>query len=179
VEALRDQYGFNLLSPLLAHYRCMEGYYSMQEREFVESVLCDDSWNPGGLGVEVDEIPNEYRGAWNTPWFRIRFTKALPGVDLVIGKRKRVWNIEVRNLTRERIGQLARVFDAAKVTDTMGSDATSWYVHAWTKEQVLERVGMIMGVLLPATRSVAPTMGEGATPGGGQAHAAGPDQNSK
>lgn len=163
VEGMCDQFMYNIVNHGLAHYRCMEGYCSMKEREFVESILADRAWHRDtSLGIEVDEIPNEYGAAWNTPWFKIRFTKVLPGVELVIGSRKRVWEIGLRNLNRERIGLLARTFDAALVTDTMGSNATSWYVHAWTKEQVVERVRMVMSVLLPEAASVAPTTGAGA-----------------
>lgn len=164
VEGLRDQWIRHSYTGLLVtHYRCMEGYYSLKEREFVWDILGARKWHVDtDLGIEVDEIPNEYGAAWNTPWFRIRFTKVLPGVDLVIGSRKRVWEIGVRNLNTERIDDLVLTFAAAKVTDTTGHDGPNWYVHAWNKEQVVERVRMVMSVLLPEAASVAPTTGAGA-----------------
>lgn len=175
VPGLKDQYSFNWATAQLVHHRCMLGYHTLREQSLINSVLVNDRWNPGGLGIEVEEVPNEYGMAWNTPWFRIQFTKALPGVSLVIGARKRVWEIRVEGIDHAQMDELVKAFAPTIGTDTRGRMSLStgrgaWYVHAWSREAVRERVAMMMNVLLPEAFRVVPTEGEGT-------HAAGSDNH--
>ena len=146
-EAIADQIAINPTVSLLVHNRCMNGYHSMRERYRIDKLLSDREWlREGPIGFVMEEMPNQYKGAWDTPWFKMEFRKALPGVELVIGRRKRVWHVELRNLTKERCKAVINALEA--VTDTKGADANSVHVHCWNEQQLTERVKLMMEAVL-------------------------------
>jgi hypothetical protein len=90
------------------------------------------------FNLERKEIPNEYCGAKNQPWYEFTFR----GATFKVGPRKRVDAIKVqapKGIFTPRIEALARA-DAVTFTaeHRKGSRAEELEVHAWTEEKLVE-----------------------------------------
>lgn len=77
-------------------------------------------------------IPNEYRGAWDTNWFKIYFRGYMPWMK--VGSRKRVWHLGLHDLTLEQVKKFEEMFKDD--TSSKGVEGNAVYMHAWDKEEV-------------------------------------------
>lgn len=110
------------------HYTCYRGMLRVKEADFWYYACCDREINKGP-GFDFDESKNEYGGGWNNPWYRVRF-KHLPGIDLIMGKRSRVYEISVRNLDNSAIELLEKAFDGHNGTVGRTGEVPGFYIHA-------------------------------------------------
>jgi len=102
---------------------------------------------------KLKPIDNEYRGAWNTPWYTVQ-----PISDVrawfKLGRRKRVDHIEVflsldaEKPARATVAEIQDLFADENVTKIVTSQ-NSFCIHAWTKEKREEYLAKIVNVLLP------------------------------
>lgn len=120
------------------HKRCAEGVVAMREADMWHDLLCE-------LKMEWSWklIPNEYGGAWNTPWYLVTFKGYLP--KLKVGTRKRVYNLDLLDCTDAQV----------KLGEELLKDesSTKWArefrvgVHAWGKEEVKKHLAMFAKIL--------------------------------
>lgn len=101
-----------------------------------------------GKPVQRKEIPNQYYQDVNNlePWFAFDHN----GLNFVVGPRKRVYAIKVTSTKPFAVARIAERAKADGVTYTSdgewqgeGRTAQSIEVHAWTKEKLLEYLGLI------------------------------------
>jgi hypothetical protein len=164
VESLENQWGISCMgkytrtksgelghSDRPCHYSCYKGMLYVKEAQMWYDIFCDREINKGP-GYEIDEVPNEYNGGWNNPWYRYR-PKHLPGVDIVVGSRKRVYQIKFLNLGKDDIKSVELALE--KFDGTKGE--TSWYsakpipgyfLHVDNEEEAKEAIRLASNALL-------------------------------
>lgn len=105
------------------HETCWVGYLGMKESFMWYELLCarKTTW-------EWTKIPNEYGGAYNTPWFKVTFTGYVPWMK--IGSRKRVFHMSLHDLSARQCAEFTR-FEKENVTKHC--DGRSIMIHAWAE----------------------------------------------
>lgn len=131
-ESLRNQY-FTRVTDEFVHETCYVGYLAMEEAGMFYHALCEAR---GQLVIvwHWKKIPNEYRGSWNTPWYRVRFEGYVP--YLKIGSRKRVYHMSMHDLRSDQVAAFEKLVEREESTKGAESDRRSVYIHAWTREDV-------------------------------------------
>lgn len=158
-ESLGDQYHWDSRKQWV-HESCFVRYQGLTEHDFWHEALCGVFRFQG-----LKEIPNEYRGAWNTPWYRIPLSD-VPRT-LKLGTRKRVYHMEIeeeaaelppprdaeegarRLVAKARMdfGKAEALFASEDVTKSFGPQRVM--IHAWTREkarQYLRKFAEILGL---------------------------------
>ena len=143
-----------------AHESCFTRYLGIDEHEFWHGALCSVVRFHG-----LVKLPNEYGGAWNTPWYRIPLCD-VPRT-LKLGRRKRVYHMEIEALEAElaaprdaeegarRLVAKARMdfskaealFKSEDVTKEFSEHSVM--IHAWDRErarQYLRKFAEILGL---------------------------------
>jgi hypothetical protein len=120
----------------VAHSRCYVGYLTLQEAQMWYNLLCDGDRETLFIPWDWKKIPNEYRGAYDTPWYLVKFKGYVPRLKL--GTRKRVYNLELLDLRPEQVKKGEELF--AKVDDTKWARNGEVGVHAWTREQAKQYI---------------------------------------
>ena len=145
-----DQYYHSSFHTLL-HESCYLRYLSFKQKTHWYCMICDARLRFNGL----TPIPNEYGGAWNTPWYKT--TLLDHGAILKVGRRKRVnvIGIELDLPSPMIMGRLGVLFRDEDVTKG-GDEEKSFYVHSWSKEKDLEYL-----------KNVAEALGDDGNPKGG------------
>lgn len=144
--SLADQF-FARREGVHVHYTCYERHLSFLDRgEWMDAIA------KSGLYARVSditEIPNQYGGAWNVPWYCVEL-KGKPTVVLTFGQRKRVRSIQVDRLNLEQIDALESLFKAEDTTKDRRPDG--YIIHAWTLDKAVAYFTSIDSVLgsLPA-----------------------------
>jgi hypothetical protein len=138
-----------------AHRTCMNGYGHLRNFFFWHDLVCQTPMNQGGL--EFVEIPNEYGSTWTGPWYRVTY-RHLPDNSFILGARKRVYNVEVMNVSKELVDVFAKAFDSEKTTQesTVREDKPGWLIHAWTREKAQEYLQKIVGLLVAWKKETEP-----------------------
>ena len=141
------------------HTRCMNGYLSAEEASFWSGTLCDISPDrPPFDGLKV--IPNEYRGSWDTDWYLVdtfETRSGLGGADwdaprkpykakLKVGSRKRVYHMELFDLSPEQVTFLKGALGREEVTQY--HEASSFIIHAWTRAKAKEYLAAFVKAIL-------------------------------
>ena len=98
-KSFKDQYYWHSREEVV-HNSCYERYLTLSEWEQVYFNVCHFNLAfPDGL----KEVKNQYGGAWNLPWYRFSWKDA-PTFTIVIGRRKRVWHMEIKASTQGVVG---------------------------------------------------------------------------
>src|SRR3546814_19434260 len=97
----------------------------MNERHLVVAALLKAGFTYEDI-AKMEQIPNQYGGAWNTPWYRVK----VPGHDAVLtfGSRKRVFSIKVEGIDEIGIALLDQELESEQ-TNTVGTEG-SYLIHA-------------------------------------------------
>jgi hypothetical protein len=120
----------------LAHTRCYTNHLALEEASMWYGLLCDGDRETQFIPWDWRTIPNEYGGAWSTPWYLVQFKGYVP--KLKVGSRKRVWSMSLSDLTVAQLNAGVALFNA--VDDTKWSRGNELGVHAWTKEQAKQYI---------------------------------------
>jgi hypothetical protein len=138
-ESLKDQYYDQ--SGRLMHMTCLQGVNKLQAHQDIQEALID-----AGYLFSMLEVPPRY--PHSTPWQIVTVLanegnkRPDTGVRIVLGRRKRVWEIRFHGCTAALGTEL---FD--HVTDTKGWQQESqedseygkyYYVHAYTKADMVK-----------------------------------------
>lgn len=142
-SALANQWHWTLIDDYV-HETCLVRYVGLRELETYRSAL----WRLR-MPFEMTPIPNGYFAPgtrWAAkPWYRIELRD--PPIELVIGRRKRVHNIEVRPTGSKPLhwyeGARAAFADE-DVTKKFGIGRIS--VHAWTDEKMGEYIDRLVRI---------------------------------
>lgn len=144
-EAFRDQLVDD--ERRLMHRTCYDGVAKMNAHHDIKTALLK-----AGYLFSMEEVPPRY--PHSTPWQRItvlsnRKDRADTDYRIVLGRRKRVWEIRFHALNSlEAFGahDISPLFE--DVTDTKGISydvsehepefGKYFYVHAWTEEQLVD-----------------------------------------
>lgn len=91
-----------------------------------------------------EAIPNQYGGAWNTPWYKV--TINAPGYPvLTVGARKRVDSILIERLTREQAERIAEKLKDENTTKEPGTD--SYAIHSHGRDKTVQYIKTFMEVI--------------------------------
>ena len=140
----------------LTHKSCFERYLKLREWSLIYNAVCDCHLAfPDGL----KERENGYGAAWNLPWYEFKW-KGAETFTIVIGKRKRVFHMEIKVPAPSYPGtpeleyrMAEKCFSEESVTKEFGP--TSVLVHAWGEENVrayLKKFVRILGLEKPAAK---------------------------
>jgi len=125
----------------LVHKTCYERWLGFQQRMLFISAL-----NNSNFRVEsFDQIPNQYKGAWNTPWYVVTFQT--PGLRMTIGRRKRVFSVTFESDDDLPFSQIKKMFKEEDVTKEFNSQHV--LLHAWSDEKLREYIKKLSEVLVP------------------------------
>lgn len=144
VTAFRDQMWHDDSLAYL-HRSCFERHLGFRERiEFVEA-LKEAGFERKDL-MSIKPLPNQYRGAWNTPWYEIA-VPFLPNTPVMkFGARKRVFNIEITGINDLGVSLLVDAFKE-EGNVTRGHAEGMFYTHAWGMDKATEYFKKILSVL--------------------------------
>lgn len=127
-----------------AHRTCWEGHLGLQEADMWHRLLCHPENRDDFLKFQWQPIPNEYRGAWNTPWYRINFLEYVPWLKL--GSRKRVYHMGIHDLRPEQIEMFKSLFKDVDSTKEAGSSEA--FVHAWTEKEAIKYLSHFAKIIM-------------------------------
>jgi hypothetical protein len=144
-KSFKDHHYVRLIEEF-AHMSCYLGHLNLVEAQLWCDALCEvrDKQEPK-IGWGWKKIPNEYRGAWDTHWYRIHFKGYMPWMK--VGTRKRVWHLGLHDLRPEQITKFEELFKDD--TSTKGVERPNVYMHAWDKQEIrrhLERYFQIIAM---------------------------------
>ena len=135
-EALLDQTTIDY--KMTAHASCLFGYRKVAEYYLLQNALIE-----AGYLFQMTEMEPQY--PHSTPWQTITILsagkdRADTGRRLSLGRRKRVWEIRFDGSYEQvkRIELLFNDVDDTKGISVAGIENTHFYVHAWTKEQLVD-----------------------------------------
>jgi len=131
-KSIKDQYHWHDRNEHV-HKSCFRRFLTLNEWQTVyDAVAGFPLAFPGGL----KETENLYKGGWNLPWYTFEW-KDRPGYKIVIGRRKRVWNMEIMPPDQMAPGMFEmdwrmgeKSFSEEDVTKEFSP--TGIYVHAWS-----------------------------------------------
>jgi len=146
-KSVKDQYFWHSREELV-HKSCYRRYLTLRDWDMIYNHVCSFHLAfPGGL----KEVENQYKGAWNTPWFEFVWKDA-PTFTILIGPRKRVYHMEIKAPQQAHEGMPAldyrmaeKCFSEEDVTKEFGP--TSVMVHAWSEEKVLAYLKKFVRIL--------------------------------
>lgn len=130
-ESLKDQV-FLQEKEAWVHQSCHKRYLALSEFYFWYGAVCGARIRYHGL----EEIPNEYRGGWNLPWYRAKLCDR--HASLKLGTRKHVYHMEIElsgdpRYDREKAKAFLEREDVTKKEGVGGL-----YLHAHSKEKAKE-----------------------------------------
>ena len=147
-EGMRDQVRIN---EWVVHGACHMGWRSLNNYYDAQEMLIK-----AGYLFNMEEVESQYPGS--PPWISVRILQndnertPVPDRRIIFGQRKRVWEIQAIGF-----GNLGSLFE--EVQDTKGYTARDggrrmhYYIHAWTKEQVVDYLARIRKTIsLPTDR---------------------------
>lgn len=143
VAAFRDQM-WHEDSLAVLHRTCFERTLGFRSRiDFVDALKEAGFQRDHLRGLR--QIPNEYGGAWNTPWYELP-VPFLPNTPVLkFGARKRVFNIEIKGINDLGVSLLA---DRFKEESTTKEGYEGMYlIHAHGMEKAGEYLKGILEVL--------------------------------
>lgn len=125
------------------HQTCLEGANKLEAYRTIADALIS-----AGYIFADEEVEPRY--SYSTPWQRVTVLtankdRADTGCRVVLGRRKRVWEVRFHGGSLIDVLAIAKHFD--DVTDTKGFHDSSgsepefgpyYYVHAWTEEQLVD-----------------------------------------
>jgi hypothetical protein len=138
---LADQY-YNRDAEIHVHKSCYVRHLSFLERQKLMDTLVRSELRDKVKAI--DDIPNQYGGAWNTPWYEITLNYTGNPV-ITIGPRKRVISLELTRITNDQVKTLEKRFES--VIDTKTFLVDSVLIHAWDDETAVQRLKIIKEVL--------------------------------
>jgi len=128
----------------LVHLSCFERKVAWEEKELFLKALGASGWEvpkDARYYKHVEEIPNEYGAAWNTPWYKA----TLPNMHgyLKFGRRKSVYEIAFHlddgyEFEEKQRKAIERLFHGEDVTKSFSSN--SFYLHAHGDEKAKEYI---------------------------------------
>lgn len=134
-------------------------YWDSHERTVHEScfvrylgLIEHGMWNRALIGAKIrfsklESIPNGYGGGWDTPWYRVK-PLGVEGITIRMGRRKRVWHIELELRGYPIDRDVFKAFENEQVTKELaGADRV--YIHSYSEEdcqKYLKVFAMAMGV---------------------------------
>lgn len=132
------------------HRSCFERALGFNEREKWVDALKEAEFDRSDI-MTIKQIPNEYRGAWNTPWYVIELkgVKRAKGdpVMLKFGARKRVYNIEISGIEANGPTLLMKKFEAEETTKDIIDGGHGFLIHAWGMDKSKEYLTGIVASL--------------------------------
>jgi hypothetical protein len=153
-----------LKDPVFVHPACYLGHLNINEKNLITGAInkARDAYK-ARVPYEIDAIPNQYKGAWDTEWYIIQLLESKPRSQIKFGSRKRVWVVELSSEEKLVVPEghaLEVLYKKEDVTkdglfDYQGKrlESKSIMLHAWTKEKVREYVeAMIRLVEKPEKR---------------------------
>ncbi|MFA6594301.1 MAG: hypothetical protein WCT16_03525 [Candidatus Buchananbacteria bacterium] len=115
--------------------------------DFFNHVFTELANNLGVESIAREEVPNEYCGAANEPWYCFK----LGNNTIKLGPRKRVYSIKIQAPNGFETKQL-RAVTVDEYNNTYW-DGSNWHgnaeisfeleVHAWNKEQLMRLLGIV------------------------------------
>lgn len=112
------------------HSDCYDGYVTLKEGHMWHNALCYPENQEHSIPFNWKKIPNEYRGAYNTPWYKFTFLGYVPTIK--VGSRKRVYFMGLYDLRQEQVDAFLELVKDEKATK--GSEGSSVYIHAWDEK---------------------------------------------
>jgi hypothetical protein len=97
------------------HRTCFERTLGHRERRDFLDALKEAGFDRQML-MQIKQIPNEYRGAWNVPWYELPVPFLPNAPVLKFGARKRVYNIEIKGINDLGVSLLADRFKEESTT---------------------------------------------------------------
>lgn len=131
--SMQDQERFG--SGWVVHKGCREGFASVNSFYDIQGMFIK-----AGYLFQMDEIPSQY--PYSPPWQEITILQndndrtPVVGTKVVIGRRKRVWEIQAFGF-----GDLSPLFTDVEDTKGYATDPSvpqHYYIHAWTQEQAVD-----------------------------------------
>lgn len=136
-ESLQNQYHIGRYDRHV-HKTCYVGHLSLSEYEFWHSLMASFR-----IRFQMEDIPNQYGGAWDTPWFTVELTD-FPKCYFVLGRRKRVWSIELNVKEFKNTEPLDRLEEECKRdTITCERGEKRFLIHAWTEDKSKEYMRLL------------------------------------
>lgn len=132
-ESFRNQY-LERITDEWCHKTCYVGHLAMAEMEMWSNLLCYPEVRTDFIPHDMKKIPNEYGGAWKTPWYKITLLGYLTTIK--VGTRKRVYAMSLHDLRSEQAEAFMALVAGEDVTK--GNEGTSVYIHAWNKAKATE-----------------------------------------
>lgn len=136
---------------LLMHKSCFVRHLTHTEHmDWFNAIVASRKACPGLRFEKPEEIKNQYGGAWNTPWYRVRIKSH--NATLILGRRKRVDHVEIQfdEPTQKAIDKLTELFADYNVTKgyvaadegrvwagahiaryKLDTEFVGFYAHAW------------------------------------------------
>jgi len=139
-ESVKDQYHHGQAG-CLVHVTCLERYLQFRQRIMLMDAIAES----GFMIEEVRQIENQYWGAWNTCWYKVKLVSSLDLV-LTFGSRKRVFHVGLEVGKPESdtdLRGLEAEFEGERVTK--GFDRHGCYLHAHSDEKVAEYIAKMSG----------------------------------
>lgn len=133
----------NRITEELMHETCYVGHLALSEAEMWYNVVCDTR-GENRIPLAIKKIPNEYGGAWPTPWYRVTFEGRLPYVKL--GSRKRVYHMSLHDLTHGQVAMFRELF--ADESSTKWDNRTDVGIHAWREADARKYMERFYQILL-------------------------------
>lgn len=128
------------------HISCYQRHLTLLNRIEWVSAIYKSGLNE--LMETFTPVPNQYGGAWNTPWYNVTL-KGGNSPILTFGARKRVDSISIKRLTQEQVAYLVEAFK--NETTTQGKDGQDGYmIHSWGAEKTVEYLTHIVAALKTA-----------------------------
>lgn len=133
---LRDQFEWGFIDDYV-HESCYTRYAALEERSAVYLSLIEARYRFRGI-VEIENgyWPKVYESS-KKPWYRPRLMDF--DVEMTVGRRKRVWEIEVKPTNKGRLvwsEKLRKLLENEDVTKGFSEERV--YVHAWSDLKLVE-----------------------------------------
>jgi len=131
--SLQNQFQVDRESDLFVHKTCYLGHLALVQRgEWLDRLNKVREILKQNFPFKITEIPNQYGGAWNTPWYEVELLshdddRHPIGIKLIIGRRKRVDSIEIVGLEKD-------FKDSFKDDDVTKQQTENGYlIHSYSK----------------------------------------------
>lgn len=151
-ESFRNQFREHTMGEW-CHKTCYVGYLTLDEAIFwskaIEDIMVANKVHNlprealVNWACDLSKIPNEYGGAWNTPWYRLKFKGYVPWIKM--GTRKRVYCMSLHDLTEAQTEMFRGLIEHVKDTKEIGSSHV--LIHAWTRDQAKDYLGYFFKVI--------------------------------
>ena len=116
----------------LVHYSCVRRHLAVKERlAVIEAFSVMEA--VGGGEMAISETKNQYGAAWNNTWYRIDLENH--SHHFIVGRRKRVWEIQV---VTDDVDLIDFCVESFTEDVTKGRRADGYYIHAWSDDKLKE-----------------------------------------